>query len=114
MVEPRPQGAQTGLDIAQAFAIGELRKRHAQKLVPAGKTADLVVALIALDGTAKLVRRNEIHQLREHRLALIHGSQPPRMWGKHGQMGRQNSNRKRSLVQVSSCSKVSYTQIQIQ
>src|SRR5450755_627506 len=111
MIKPRPQGAQAGFDVAQALAIGELGKGHAQKLVPAGKTADLVVALIALDATAKLVRGNEIQQLREHRLAKMHGPRPPRMREKHGCKGRRNSNRKRAVRVLNSLAKVSYTQI---
>src|ERR1035438_277763 len=114
MIEPRPQGAQAGFDIAQALAIGELSKGHAQELVPAGKTADFVVALIALDATAKLVRGNEIQQLREHRLAKMHGPHPPRMRGQHGCKSQRNSNRKRLLLGVNSLAIVSYTEIPIQ
>ena len=69
MIKSRPQGAQAGFDIAQTLAIGELGKGQAEKLVPAGKAADFVVAAITIHATAKLVCRNEIHQLREHRLA---------------------------------------------
>src|SRR6202008_227043 len=60
VIAPRSQGTQTGLDVAQTFAIGELSKGHAKKLIPT-KTADLVVALIPVYATTKLVRRNEIH-----------------------------------------------------
>jgi len=40
-------GAQTGLDLAQTFAAGQLGKCHAEKLVEAGKTSHATIALIA-------------------------------------------------------------------
>ena len=64
---------QTGLDVAQAFAIGQLREGHGQILIPAGKSAQPDVALIALDATAKLPVRKEADQLRKDGAALIHG-----------------------------------------
>jgi len=52
VVELALPGAKAGLDIAQAFAIGQLRKRHAQVLIEAGKGLHLVMAAIALDAAA--------------------------------------------------------------
>ena len=65
--------AQTGDDIAQALAEGQLGKGHAQKLVPAGKTSHPVVATVALHALAKLVSRKMTHQLREQGLSKVHG-----------------------------------------
>src|SRR4029077_9985646 len=64
---------QTGLDVAQTFPIGQLREGHGQILIPAGKSAQPDVALIALDATAKLPVRKEADQLRKDGAALIHG-----------------------------------------
>jgi hypothetical protein len=54
------------LDVAQALAKGQLRKGHAQKLIPAGEAFDLVVAVVALHALAKFVRGEKIHQLGEN------------------------------------------------
>src|SRR5713226_1412566 len=63
---------QTGLDVAQTFPIGQLREGHGQILIPAGKSAQPDVALIALDATAKLPVGKEADQLRKNGAALIH------------------------------------------
>ncbi len=63
---------QTGLDVAQTFPIGQLREGHGQILIPAGKSAQPEVALIALDATAKLPVGKEADQLRKDGAALIH------------------------------------------
>ena len=63
---------QTGLDVAQTFPIGQLREGHGQILIPAGKSAQPDVALIALDATAKLPVGKEADQLRKDGAALIH------------------------------------------
>ena len=39
--------AQTGFDVAQALAIGQLREGHAQELIQAGERLDLPLARIA-------------------------------------------------------------------
>jgi len=49
-----------------------LREGHGQILIPAGKSAQPDVALIALDATAKLSVWKEADQLRKDRAALIH------------------------------------------
>jgi len=63
---------QTGLDIAQAFPIGQLREGHGQILIAAGKSAQPDVAPVALDATAKLPVGKEANQLREDGTALVH------------------------------------------
>jgi hypothetical protein len=45
---------QTRLDVAQTFSIGELRESHGKILIPAGKSAQPAVALLALNATAEL------------------------------------------------------------
>ena len=63
---------QTGLDVAQTLAIGQLREGHRQILVPTGKSAQSDVAPVALDTTAKLPVGKEADQLREDGTALVH------------------------------------------
>ena len=47
--------AQTSFDVPEAFPIGQLSESHAEKLVPARKVFDLVVAVVTLNTFLKLV-----------------------------------------------------------
>jgi hypothetical protein len=67
-------GAQTSFDVAQALAIGQLRERQTEELIQTGEALYLVVATVALNATVELVQRKEIHQLRKHGPASVHGS----------------------------------------
>src|SRR6266849_7608131 len=53
MVQLALHRTQTCLDVAQTLPIGQLREDHGKILIPAGKSAQPDVALIALDRTAK-------------------------------------------------------------
>jgi len=53
--------SKAGLDVSEAFPIGELGETHTKELIPAGKRFDLVVALVALDTFLKFVLGNELH-----------------------------------------------------
>ena len=68
--------AQTGLDIAQTLSICQLGEGHRQKLVPAGKAFDLVMAVVAPDALVELVTGEKVHQLRKDRLAAVQGASP--------------------------------------
>ncbi len=76
VIEFGRRGPQTGFDIAQALSKSQLGKGHREKLVPTRETLDFVVAVVALDATAKLVTRNKVHQLGKDRLAGIHPLAP--------------------------------------
>jgi hypothetical protein len=69
-------GTQTGFDIAETFAVGELSEGQTKELIPAGEFFDVAIALVAIDANLKLVGREEIHELREDGSAKIH-SLPP-------------------------------------
>lgn len=45
VIELGPLGAETRFEIAQAFPKGELRERHAQKLIQARERFDLPLAI---------------------------------------------------------------------
>src|SRR6266446_3283156 len=64
--------AQASFDIAQTLAIGELREGHTEELIPARKTLEFVVALVAFDTTSKSLGRKKVHQLCKDRFARIH------------------------------------------
>ena len=74
-------GAQTGFDIAKTFAVSELGKAQRKELIPAGKIFDVAIAVIAIDANLKLMRGEEIHELRKDSSAKIHRV-PPEQAGK--------------------------------
>jgi hypothetical protein len=65
--------AQVDLDLAQGLAVSQLRKSHRQELVHAGEVLDLVVASVLGDAAAKSAQGQERDELRENKLALVHG-----------------------------------------
>jgi hypothetical protein len=73
--------AQTGFDVAQTGATGELRRGQAEELIPARKILDVTVALVSIDAKLEIVRRNELHDLSENRLTQVHRL-PPQHSGK--------------------------------
>ena len=74
-MEPNKDKSRAGLtpivclDIPQAFSVSELRKGHAEKLVPAGKALDRVIAIVSCDALAKFVGRKKFHSLRKDRFS---------------------------------------------
>jgi len=114
MIETRAQGAQARLDVAQAFAIGQLRKGHAEELIPTRKRADLVVALIPLHAAAKFVCRDQVHQLCENGFAQMHVLHPLGKAQKDGKNDLWNSNRKRFVSSANSFRTASYKKTRIQ
>jgi len=47
MVEFVSHGAQAGLDVAEALAIGQLGEGHAEEVIPTGESLHAIVASIA-------------------------------------------------------------------
>ena len=64
--------AQVDLDVSQRLAVGQLRKRHCQKLIQARKVLDLVFAPMRCDAAAKGGQGQMRHDLRKNQLALMH------------------------------------------
>ena len=96
VIQLRLLRAQTGFDVAQTFAPGELRESQAEKLIPAGETLDLVIASIALDTPAKLRQREKIHHLRKDSPTRVHVPSLSDLW--NGDSLSVISNRFRSLL----------------
>jgi len=69
-------GAQTGFDVAETGARGELSERQTEELIPTGEIFDVAVAPVTVDANLKLVSRNELHELSENRLTRVHGLPP--------------------------------------
>jgi hypothetical protein len=75
-VKLRLIGQQTGFDIAQTLAVGQLSEGHGTELLWATQTAHSGIAAIAIHDARKTGPRNELHDLREQRLAHVHSSPP--------------------------------------
>jgi hypothetical protein len=73
--------AQTGLDVAETAAIGELSKSQTEELLPAREILDVTVALISIDAKLKLLAWDELQELSENRLTEVHRL-PPQHSGK--------------------------------
>jgi hypothetical protein len=72
VVELALHRAQARLDVAQAFAIRELSKTQAQKLIPARKSRIPRIAAITAHAFIELVGGHMSHHLREDRSAKVH------------------------------------------
>jgi uncharacterized protein YjiS (DUF1127 family) len=101
MIELGRLRPKTGLDIAQAFPIGQLRKSHAQKLVEAAERAGIEIASILRDQSTKRMPRSNLHHLSEHELSDMHGNLPE-LAGKPASFGTRLSNRlhRKSLQKI--------------
>jgi hypothetical protein len=85
MVQLRPHGAQARFDVSETFAIRQLRKRHAEKLIEAGEPPCTSVAAVTPNALVEIVPREEIHQLSEEELPGVHWPSPsPPRWAGNG------------------------------
>ena len=60
--------------ISQTVPIGQLGKRHAKKLIPAGKRLNLVVASVPRHASVELLRMYRIEELNKNRPSCIHAA----------------------------------------
>jgi len=72
VVELGTERAQAGLDVAQAFAVGQLGEGHGEKLLPAREAANPAIPFVAKRATAKFSIRKMADQLRKDGAALVH------------------------------------------
>jgi hypothetical protein len=72
VIELGSLSSQAGFDIAQTFAVGELGKGQAEKLIAARKTLDVAIALITIDTDLKFVAWEKVHELRKDSSSGIH------------------------------------------
>ena len=84
--------AQAGFDVAQALPVGKLGEGHAQELIETIEAADVEIAAILRDQSAKGVPRCVLHDLREHELASVHRHLPGES-GKTAQNSAPSSSR---------------------
>ena len=64
--------AQARLDVAQRIAIGQLRKEHDKKLIPAGKGSNAPIAAVPGNAFVEFVSRNKVQKLSEDESSCMH------------------------------------------
>ena len=74
MVEFAAHELQTRFDVAQALAVGELRKGHGQILIPTRQSPMIAVAVVAGHALLKLDVRKVGDQLSKNGPAYVHAS----------------------------------------
>ena len=74
VIELRLHGAKTDLDVAKAFAVGELGKCYVSEVILASERLDFEVASIPLDAAVEPAQREHVHDLREHFPVYMHPS----------------------------------------
>ena len=65
VIERRPERPQTGLDIPEALAVGQLGKREGQELIAAGESSRTLVSAVAANAVGKLALREIVEELAE-------------------------------------------------
>jgi hypothetical protein len=70
-------GAKANLDISQTLPVGDLGKRHAEKLIETRKCFYVGVALVLCNATMKGWQRYEVHNLLENQSTGKHLCPPP-------------------------------------
>jgi hypothetical protein len=85
--------AQTGFDIAQALAKGQLCKRHRQVLIQTSETLDFVMSTVTRYTATEGCQRQMFHQLRKNQLASMHRFPPRKDSSQGGKLVVQSSNR---------------------
>src|SRR5207342_1168116 len=88
---------QTHFDIAQAFAVGQLRKGHDAKLLGATEAARPVIAVVSMDDAMEGLPGQEVHDLREQCLADVQGDSGFPKPGTLEQTANSNSSRGHDL-----------------
>ena len=76
MVAFRPMRLKRDDQIPKAFTPAELPEHQCEKLVPAGKMADVEIAIVLLHEAPELVVVEKLHQLSERVFVLVHMQSP--------------------------------------
>jgi hypothetical protein len=72
MVELGGMRPQAGLDVAQAFPVGQLGEGHAQELVEMRKSERRITPWVLGHTTPESMQWQVIHQLGKHQLSSMH------------------------------------------
>ena len=89
VIEFRCVDREAGLDVAQAFPVGQLGEGHGPVLLGAGQRPDPVIAAIPVDDPRESSPWQEVHELSEQGLAGVH----EHLLGETPKSAPSNSNR---------------------
>ena len=107
VIQPLGLGTQIDFDVAQRLAVGQLSKGHGQELIHAGEILDLVIASVSGHTSAKSAQWQKCHELRENKLALVHGG-PLRDDAKDHKSWNRSSNRDQAEMPENHCESLTY------
>jgi len=97
--------SQTGLDIAETFAVRQLSEGQTEELIETGETFDLVIPAVAPDAFSEFVKRQKIRDLGEDCRRRIHRSllSVEGQKSDHNTKSRLNRLRRKSVVTYDIC-----------
>jgi hypothetical protein len=72
VIELRAEGSQSGFDVAQTFAPGQLRESENEELFVGGQLADAEVAAVTSDTLVEFVFGEEVQELGEDGATFVH------------------------------------------
>ena len=88
VIEARAEGGQTGFNVAETFASGELGESQDEEMFVSREFADAGVAVLTSDALVELVFGEQLQELGEDRATLVHrvenrwqAGNHPRKWG---------------------------------
>jgi hypothetical protein len=101
VVQLRPHGVQTRLDVAQTLAVGQLREGHAKELIATRESAHSTVAVVATDAAIEFVPWQKFHQLSKNDFAGVHRPfLSTQWWTQDDRKTSPSRSRARSFVDV--------------
>src|ERR1039458_6918172 len=74
MIQLALQRTQTGFDVAQTFAVGQLGEGHGQILIPARQLLQVAITTVAGDALLELLMRKELDQLGKDSAPSVHSA----------------------------------------
>jgi hypothetical protein len=72
VIELAADGTKARFDVAETFAVGQLRERHCEILIPAGQIFQVATTLVAGNALLELLVGKEFDQLREDSAPSVH------------------------------------------
>ena len=107
VMQPLGLSTQIDFDATQRLALGQLSEGHGQELVHAGEVLDLVIATLRGHALTKSAQGQNRHELRENKLALVHGG-PLRADAKDHKAWYRSSNRGQTEMPENHCESLTY------
>ena len=72
VIKLAPHCTQAALDVTKTFAVCQLGKGHAQKLIEACKRANVIITVVSINAATKFFNGEKAHDLGKYGLAIVH------------------------------------------